>query len=54
LKSIVVNEVSLKVLEHHCISLYKNGGQNAEQETQKLKVEIHKNKEHLQSAQQLL
>lgn len=54
LKEITFKEVCLDVLEHFTNSLYQNGGQGAEQEIQKLKVEIEKNQERLSNAQQLL
>ena len=54
LQSITVNEVSLRILEDFSASMYKNGGQSSEQEAQKLKAEIQKNKERLSNAQQLL
>ena len=54
LQNITINEVCLKVLEQFSACFYKNGGQSAEQETEKLKVEIQKNKERLTNAQQLL
>ncbi|MDQ3845533.1 MAG: hypothetical protein M3342_16220, partial [Bacteroidota bacterium] len=54
LQAITLSEVSLKVLEHFCASFYRNGGQSSEQEIQKLKADIQKNKERLSTAQQLL
>jgi len=54
LQNITLNEVALDAIEFFTASLYKNGGQSSEQETQKLKVEIQKNKERLSNAQQLL
>jgi site-specific DNA recombinase len=54
LKEITFNEVSLSVLERFSYSLYQNGGLAAQEEIEKLKIEIEKNKERLSNAQEML
>lgn len=54
LEDIKLNSVALDAIEHFAASLYQNGGQSSEQEIQKLKAEIRKNKDRLDNAQQLL
>lgn len=54
LQHITLNDVALDAIDFFAASLFMNGGQSSEQETQKLKAEIQKNKERLSNAQQLL
>jgi site-specific DNA recombinase len=54
LKEITFNEVSLSVLERFSYSLYQNGGIGAQEEIEKLKTEIEKNRERLSNAQEML
>lgn len=54
LSDVKMNKVALRALEHFSNMLFKNGGQNSEQEMQRLKAEIQKNKDRVQNAQQLL
>ncbi|MBB1285924.1 recombinase family protein [Flavisolibacter sp. BT320] len=54
LREITFNGACLKVLEHFAASLYQSGGHTAEQEAQKLRAELQKNRERLTNAQQLL
>jgi site-specific DNA recombinase len=54
LKEITFNEVSLGVLERFSYSLFQNGGLGAQEEIEKLKTEIERNKERLSNAQEML
>ena len=54
LHEITFNEVSLDVLDLFCYSLFQHGGNGAEEEIEKLKTEIEKNKERLSNAQEML